>query len=71
MNLKENLDSLCHKTQKSWIELPIKGSLGTVQLPKLRLGLNIIEISWKYLQCQVTIQIHLRIYKVWFKQKVW
>ena len=54
--LKENLDSLCHKKLRSWPEIPINGTLDTVQLPKSKLGLNIIDISTKYVQCQVTIR---------------
>ena len=54
--VKENLDSLCRKKLRSWLEIPINGTLDTVQLPKSKLGLNIIDISTKYAQCQVTIR---------------
>ena len=43
--VKENLDSLCHKKLRSWLEIPINGTLDTVQLPKSKLGLNIIDLS--------------------------
>ena len=53
--VKQNLDSLCHKKLRSWLEISINGTLDTVRLPKSSLGLNIIDISTKYIECQVSI----------------
>ena len=47
---------LYHKKLRSWLDISINGTLDTVQLPKSKLGLNIIDISTKYVQCQVTIR---------------
>ena len=45
------------KLIRSWIEIPINGTLDTVQLPKSKLGLNLsLNLnSRKCVQCQVTI----------------
>ena len=54
--VKEKLDSLYHKKLRSWLDIPSSRTLDTVQLPKPKLGLNIIDMSTKYVQCQVTIR---------------
>ena len=54
--VKEMLVYLYHKKLRSWLDISINGTLDTVQLPKSKLGLNIIDISTKYVQCQVTIR---------------
>ena len=53
--VRENLDSICHKRLRSLLEIPTNKLLDAVQLPKSKLGLNIIDISTKYLQSQITI----------------
>ena len=57
---KKNLYSLCHKKLRSWLELPINGTLDTFQLPNSKLGLNIIDISTKYVQCHVKTHKNFR-----------
>ena len=79
--VKEMLVYLYHKKLRSWLDISINGTLDTVQLPKSKLGLNIIRHFNKV--CTMPSnnslktfgikkqrhRIHLRIYEVWFKHK--
>ena len=50
------LDNLCYEYLRCWLEMPISGTLDIISLPRRKFGLNIVPISTKYIQCQLTIR---------------
>ena len=54
--VKENLDSIVNKYLRSWLEIPISGTLKISSLSKSKYGLNITSISTRLAQCQVTFR---------------
>ena len=51
---KEKLDSVVNKYLRSWLEIPISGTLKIASLSKSKYGLNITPISTRLTQCKVT-----------------
>ena len=54
--VENNLDNLCYGYLRFWLEMPISGTLDIISLPRSKFGLNIIPISTKFIQCQLTIR---------------
>ena len=51
-----NLDSLAHNYLRRWLEIPASGTLSIVLLTNSQFGLNIVDISTKFKQCQVVMR---------------
>ena len=58
--IKENLDNLCHNRLRRWLEIPPNGTLDIVLLAKAKFGLNVIDVSTKHAQCQVSFRCQLK-----------
>ena len=54
--VENNLDNLCCGYLRCWLEMPISGTLDIISLPRSKFGLNIIPISTKFIQCQLTMR---------------
>ena len=54
--VEDNLDNLCNKYLRYWLEMPILGTLDIISLPKSKFGPNIVPISAKFIQCQLAIR---------------
>ena len=57
--LKEMLDTLRHNRTRRWLEMPANGILDIVLLAISKFGLNIVDISTKQAQCQVSLRNRL------------
>ena len=51
---ENNLDNLCYRYLRYWLEMPISGTLDIISLPRSKFGLNIVPISTNFIQCQLT-----------------
>ena len=51
-----NLDTLAHNYLRRWLEIPASGTLSIVMLTNSQFGLNIMDISTKFKQCQVVMR---------------
>ena len=51
-----NLDTLAHNYLRRWLEIPASGTLSVVMLARSQFGLDIIDISTKFKQCQVVMR---------------
>ena len=58
--IKENLDNLCHNKLRRWLEIPPNGTLDIVLLATTKFGLNVIDVSTKHAQCQVSFRSQLK-----------
>ena len=58
--VKQNLDTILNSHLRSWLEIPISGTVDLIQLSKGKYGLTIISVSSKFTQCQVTFRKSLR-----------
>ena len=58
--IKENLNNLCHNKLRRWLEIPPNGTLDIVLLSKTKFGLNVIDVSTKHAQCQVSFRSQLK-----------
>ena len=58
--IKENLDNMVSNYVRSWLELPVNGTLKITTLSKSKYGLNFINISTRYTQCQLTFRNALK-----------
>ena len=58
--LKQNLDNIVNSYIRSWLEIPVSGTLDIVTLLYNMYGLNIHKLSTKFTQCQVTFRLCLR-----------
>ena len=54
--VSENLDNLVEKHFRSWLDLPISGTLSNIFLPHKKFGLNLHPPSVKYAQCQTILR---------------
>ena len=54
--VSENLDNLVAKYFRSWLDLPISGTLSNIFLPHKKFGINVHPPSVKYAQCQTTLR---------------
>ena len=58
--VKQNLDNVVNSYIRSWLEIPVSGTLDIVTLSYNKYGLNIHKLSTKFTQCQVTFRLCLR-----------
>ena len=58
--VKQSLDMLCHNKFREWLEIPASGTLDILFQTKSKFGLNIIDVSTKFTQCQVTLRKKLK-----------
>ena len=58
--IKENLDNVVNNYMRSWLELPVSGTLKIASLSKKNYGLNFINISTRFTQCQLTFRTALK-----------
>ena len=58
--VKENLDNIVANYTRSWLEIPINGTLKITTLSKRKYGLNFINISTRFAQCQLTFRNALK-----------
>ena len=58
--IKENLDNMVSNYVRSWLELPVNGTLKITTLSKSKYGLNFINISTRFTQCQLTFRNALK-----------
>ena len=54
--VSENLDNLVAKYFRSWLDLPISGTLSNIFLSHYKFGLNLHPPSVKYAQCQTILR---------------
>ena len=62
--IKENLDNMVSNYIRSWLELPVNGTLKIATLSKSKYGLNFIPISTRFTQCQLTFRNAERLEKL-------
>jgi hypothetical protein len=55
--IKENVDNLCHNKLRRWLEIPL---IDIVLLAKTKFGLNVIDVSTKHAQCQISFRSQLK-----------
>ena len=58
--IKEHLDNMVSNYIRSWLELPVNGTLKIATLSRNKYGLNFINISTRFTQCQVTFRNALK-----------
>ena len=54
--VKEVLDNKCHNAFWRWLEIPANGTVDIIMLGKSKFGLNIIDVSMEFTQCQTIIR---------------
>ena len=57
--IKQHLDTICHKKVRYWLEILPNGTLDIILLTKAKFGLNVIDVSTKHTQCQVSLRKEL------------
>ena len=57
--IKQHLDTICHNKIRYWLENPPNVALDIILLTKAKFGLNIIDVSTKHIQCQVSLRKNL------------
>ena len=58
--IKENMDNVVNNYMRSWLELPVSGTLKIASLSKKKYGLNFINVSTRFTQCQLTFRKALK-----------
>ena len=58
--VKENLDNIVNNHLRSWLEIPVSGTLKISSLARSKFGLGITNISTRLAQCQVTFRKSLK-----------
>ena len=58
--VKNTLDNLCHNHIRRWLEIPPCGTIEILLLSTTQYGINLLDISTKFEQCQVTIRKSLK-----------
>ena len=58
--VKNTLDNLCHNHIRCWLEIPPCGTIEILLLSTTQYGINLLDISTKFEQCQVTIRKSLK-----------
>ena len=53
--VKEVIDIKCHNAFRRWLEIQANGTVD-IMLSKSKFGLNIVDISMKFTQCQTIIR---------------
>ena len=57
--VKQTLDMICHNNKfRSWLEIPVNGTLDILLQAKSKFYLNIIDISTKHTQCCDIRSVH-------------
>ena len=51
--VKENVDNVINDYIRRWLEVPINGTLDICMMSKEKYGLNLVEASTRFIQCQV------------------
>ena len=54
--IKEVLENKCHNAFRRWLEIPENGTMDIIMLSKSKFGLNIVDVSMKFTQCQTIIR---------------
>ena len=54
--IKQHLDTICHNKIRYWLEISLNGTLDIILLTKAKFGLNVIDVSTKHPQCQVSLR---------------
>ena len=54
--VKEVLDNKCHNAFRRWLEIPANGTVDIIMLSNSKFGLNIVDVSMKFTQCQTIIR---------------
>ena len=54
--IKQNLDNILSQYLRSWLTIPISGTLNIITLSQKQYGLSIITISSKTIQCRTTFR---------------
>jgi hypothetical protein len=49
----QNMGNIASRFFRSWLEVPVSGTLDILTLPKSKYGFNIVQVSTRYIQCQV------------------
>ena len=57
---KQSLDSIVNQYVRSWLEIPIAGTLDIIQLSKRKFGICYVMVSPRFTQCQTVIRNNLR-----------
>ena len=58
--VKQNLDNIAPKFIRTWLEIPVAGTLNIIRQSKNKFGLGIILISDRFTQCQSTLRNKLK-----------
>ena len=58
--IKEKLDNMVSSYMRSWLELPVSATLKIATLSRSKYGLNFINISTRFTQCQLTFRKALK-----------
>ena len=58
--VKQSLDSIVNQYVRSWLEIPIAGTLDIIQLSKRKFGISYAMVSTRFAQCQTVIRNNLR-----------
>ena len=54
--IKQHLRTICHNKIRYWLEISLNGTLDIILLAKAKFGLNVIDVSTKHTQCQVSLR---------------
>ena len=54
--VKEVIDNKCHNAFRQWLEIPADCTVDIIMLSKSKFGLNIVDVSMKFTQCQTIIR---------------
>ena len=58
--VKQSLDSIVNQYVKTWLEIPIAGTLDIIQLSKRKFGICYVMVSTRFTQCQTVIRNNLQ-----------
>ena len=58
--VKQSLDSIVNQCARSWLEIPIAGTVDIIQLSKRKFGICYVMLSTRFTQCQTVIRNNLR-----------
>ena len=58
--VKQSFDSIVNQYVRSWLEIPIAGTLDIIQLSKRKFGICYVMVSPRFTQCQTVIRNNLR-----------
>ena len=58
--VKQSLDTIVNQYVRSWLEIPIAGTLDIIQLSKRNIGICYAMVSTRFTQCQTVTRNNLR-----------